>query len=435
MKVVRYELRSASELDTLARTSLPLGIYAGVARGSSHRDLYLDTEDDALRSRGVVCRLRIGARAPHRLSLVLGGDENAERVEATVRATNAVEALAIDTAVRRRLLSIVDPSALVVRVVLEVDRLTRAANPDLLMRRRAEMHFDRITIRRDGETRTLFQLCAHQRRGSVSEFRRLVDALEQEHDLVGAEGDRRGLAELLLRWMRPAPESAAFQSSDHESPFVTDDGAVPEMLSPELSLLAFQRRVLALAEDPETPLRERLRFLGIVTSNLDEIYMVRMPELRQAAAKRTNGAHSRGMDGLTAGDRLDRVEREIASIVDAHPSLERPVAGGAGRASRPVPRRDLSRAHAARDDAQSGTSAPAPAAPRPLARRGVPAQRRQRSASGGAGASTGHRAHAPRARADACGDPDRGGASRQRRPPLPQRARRRRVSLPRDPSG
>src|SRR5829696_1300432 len=111
MNVVRYELRSASELDTLARTPLPLGIYAGVARGSSHRDLYLDTPDDALRSRSVVCRLRIGARAPHRLTLVLGSDESAERVEVTVRATSAADALAADTAVRRRLLSIVEPSA------------------------------------------------------------------------------------------------------------------------------------------------------------------------------------------------------------------------------------------------------------------------------------------------------------------------------------
>jgi polyphosphate kinase len=56
-----------------------------------------------------------------------------------------------------------------------------------------------------------------------------------------------------------------------------------ELLNAELSLLAFQRRVLALAQDPGTPLVERLRFLGIVTSNIDELYMVRMAELRRAA--------------------------------------------------------------------------------------------------------------------------------------------------------
>ena len=316
MKVVRYELRSAAELDRLARAPLPLGIHATQPRASSHRDLYLDTDDDVLRARGVVCRLRVGARLPHRLTLVVGHDEP-ERIEATVREATADAALAADTAVRRRLLSMVDPSALRVRVELVVDRMTRAVNPDLLLRRRAEMHFDRITIRRDAETRTLFQLCAHHRRGSASEFTRLVEELEREHDLVGAEGDRRGLAELLLRWMRPSPESSAFVSSDHEASFVADADAVPEMLSPELSLLAFQRRVLAIAEDATTPLRERLRFLGIVTSNIDEIYMVRMPELRQAAAARHNGARARGLDGLTPGDRLDRVEHEIASIVEA----------------------------------------------------------------------------------------------------------------------
>jgi polyphosphate kinase len=317
MRVVRYELRSAAELDTLARAPLPLGIHASQPRAASHRDLYLDTPDDALRARGVVCRLRIGERLPHRLTLVLGSDEPSDRLEATVREASAERALAADTAVRRRLLSMVDPSALVARVELEVERLTRAANPDLLLRRRAEMHFDRITVRRDGESRTLFQLCAHHRRGSISEFERLVEAIEREHDLVGAEGDRRGLAELVMRWMRPAPESGTHASSDHESPFVTSAGATPEMLSPELSLLAFQRRVLAIAEDPSTPLQERLRFLGIVTSNLDEIFMVRMPELRQAAALRPAGGYTRGLDGLTAGDRLDRVEREIASIVEA----------------------------------------------------------------------------------------------------------------------
>ena len=264
-----------------------------------------------------MCRLRVGARLPHRLTLVIGSEEAPERVEATVRDATPEGALSSDTAVRRRLQSIIDPSALVPRIELEVDRLTRAANPDLLLRHRAEMHFDRVTVRRGGETRTLFQLCAHHRRGSTSEFDRLVEALEREHDLVGAEGDRRGLAELLLRWMRPSPESGTYASSDHELPYVTTAGAVPEMLSPELSLLAFQRRVLAIAEDAATPLRERLRFLGIVTSNLDEVFMVRMPELRQAAATRPDAGYTRGLDGLTAGDRLDRVEREVASIVEA----------------------------------------------------------------------------------------------------------------------
>ncbi len=54
------------------------------------------------------------------------------------------------------------------------------------------------------------------------------------------------------------------------------------MLNRELGLIEFNRRVLAQAEDPELPLLERLKFLCIVSSNLDEFFEVRVAWLQEA---------------------------------------------------------------------------------------------------------------------------------------------------------
>jgi len=67
-------------------------------------------------------------------------------------------------------------------------------------------------------------------------------------------------------------------------------------LDRELSWIAFNDRVLQLAEDPTTPLLERARFLAIVTSNMDEFFMVRVAGLRRRIA---TGIAVRAASGLT----------------------------------------------------------------------------------------------------------------------------------------
>src|SRR6056297_988444 len=64
----------------------------------------------------------------------------------------------------------------------------------------------------------------------------------------------------------------------------------------ELSLLCFTRRVLELARDPEIPLLERVRFLCISCTNLDEFFEVRVASIRQ---RLQHGATQSGTDGLT----------------------------------------------------------------------------------------------------------------------------------------
>ena len=84
----------------------------------------------------------------------------------------------------------------------------------------------------------------------------------------------------------------------------------------ELSLLSFQRRVLDEALDEANPLLERVKFLGILGSNLDEFFMVRAAGLKQQIEA---GIEEPGPDGMTPRQQLEAIHQEFGRLlVEAH---------------------------------------------------------------------------------------------------------------------
>src|SRR5215467_9248170 len=97
--------------------------------------------------------------------------------------------------------------------------------------------------------------------------------------------------------------------------------ASPELyINRELSLLEFQRRVLHEAHNPNNPLLERVKFLSIVSSNLDEFFMVRVAGLQKLAA---SGTQETSVDGLPAAVQLQRIREEVRRLVEEMQDLLR----------------------------------------------------------------------------------------------------------------
>jgi polyphosphate kinase len=95
---------------------------------------------------------------------------------------------------------------------------------------------------------------------------------------------------------------------------VASDGGSPELADPtlfsnrELSWLDFNDRVLQLAEDESLPLMERLKFLAIFVSNLDEFFMIRVAGLHDLIEARID---ARGPDRLPPSEALSQISQRV----------------------------------------------------------------------------------------------------------------------------
>ncbi|WP_263772318.1 polyphosphate kinase 1 [Propionivibrio soli] len=89
-------------------------------------------------------------------------------------------------------------------------------------------------------------------------------------------------------------------------------------LNRELGILAFNKRVLHQAKNPQTPLLERLRFICIVSSNLDEFFEIRVAGLKEQVKLNSVVVTT---DGLTARAAYERISREAHALVEEQYAL------------------------------------------------------------------------------------------------------------------
>src|SRR6185503_17875110 len=110
--------------------------------------------------------------------------------------------------------------------------------------------------------------------------------------------------------------STAIKTRIHEFPRPAEIGAVPSrsqfFFNRELSLLEFHARVLEEALDQSNPVLERLKFLAIFASNLDEFFQIRVSGLKEEL----DDTHIVSADGLTPAEQLRKTRERTLVLIN-----------------------------------------------------------------------------------------------------------------------
>ena len=115
-----------------------------------------------------------------------------------------------------------------------------------------------------------------------------------------------------------SPDNVVPMPAPDEAPPKPDFSAAKNFINRELSWLEFNRRVLEEAQDPTQPLLERVKFLGIVSSNLDEFFEIRVAGIKQQIASETSDV---GPDGMSPTEIFEAIQRVVHEMVAQQYSL------------------------------------------------------------------------------------------------------------------
>jgi polyphosphate kinase len=250
----RFDVVSAEQLEKLTEQSLSV-TESSVTR-VLYRDLYLDTDDDQLQRKGISCRLRVGSDDTRTLTLFVGAvGETAPptRYEAAVTSADPRVALTNDVEPSRRLAAIIDFRLLQTRLELQIERVERCFDRNLLGRPRLHVYCDRVHVRSGTSSRAFHQVVVRTTRSTGTSFDAVCQDLQERAGLRPIVAGTRERAQLLLKWLQREERGMAKLS----------DSGVALVLSRGPQVALFKRgAVLYLPFEPGTG-------IGVARSLLD----------------------------------------------------------------------------------------------------------------------------------------------------------------------
>ncbi len=199
---------SSELLVRLASGEMPLGVAAGPPRIRLLRETYFDTPDQALRRRGMTCKLRQGEGEQPSVVVTVGEGPDSEgitsrsRLMASAIGLGVFETLRGESEMAAQIRKVVDPSALKPLIALEIQRLGRALRTRVLRRPVLLLLFDRITVqigrsssvfheirvRRVGRGGPLIRDIAQGLRDQYHLFPDGLSTLQRAHRILAMEG-------------------------------------------------------------------------------------------------------------------------------------------------------------------------------------------------------------------------------------------------------